>query len=233
MNGVKIEKIAKELCEKSPCHHKCHDTKGCVVEDEAEAIYSELTLTLKQALWEIVRDENIIITNQNIDWLLDRAEKRANDNINKNNLKDSILERKAKLDKLGEPELLINENKSNNFEVKSNNSTQNQLTNSKLQVEEMCRLICNACEFGCGFEGGCDGGYDYKKCNNAIETALALYNADYRKQSEGEWIIDRTPIDATFKCSKCGYSYIEADPQAETEYKFCPNCGAKMKGGAE
>lgn len=31
-------------------------------------------MTLKQALWEIVRDENIIITNQNIDWLLDRAE---------------------------------------------------------------------------------------------------------------------------------------------------------------
>lgn len=38
-------------------------------------------MTLKQALWEIVRDKNIIITNQNIDWLLDRAEKRVNDNI--------------------------------------------------------------------------------------------------------------------------------------------------------
>ena len=30
-----IEKLAKELCEKSGCHHKCHDTKDCVVEDEA------------------------------------------------------------------------------------------------------------------------------------------------------------------------------------------------------
>ena len=59
--------------------------------------------------------------------------------------------------------------------------------------------------------------------------AEALYNAGYRKQSEGEWIIDRTPIDATFNCSKCGYSYIEADPQAEAEYKFCPECSAKMK----
>ena len=58
-------------------------------------------MTLKQALWEIVRDENIIITNQNIDWLLDRAEKRANDNTDKNNLKDSILGRKATLDKIG------------------------------------------------------------------------------------------------------------------------------------
>ena len=59
-------------------------------------------MTLKQALWEIVRDENIIITNQNIDWLLDRAEKRANDNTDKNKLKGSILERKEKLDKLVE-----------------------------------------------------------------------------------------------------------------------------------
>lgn len=33
MNDVK--KIAKELCEKSPCHHKCRDTKDCIVEDEA------------------------------------------------------------------------------------------------------------------------------------------------------------------------------------------------------
>lgn len=58
-------------------------------------------VTLKQALWEIVRDENIIITNQNIDWLLDRAEKRVIDNTDKNKLKSSILERKAVLDKLG------------------------------------------------------------------------------------------------------------------------------------
>ena len=63
-----------------------------------------------------------LITNQNIDWLLDRAEKRANDNTDKNKLKGSILERKEKLDKLGESELLINQNKSNNFDFKSNNS---------------------------------------------------------------------------------------------------------------
>lgn len=30
-----IERLAKELCEKSGCHHKCHDTKDCVVEDDA------------------------------------------------------------------------------------------------------------------------------------------------------------------------------------------------------
>ena len=93
------------------------------------------------------------------------------------------------------------------------------------QIEEMAIVLS---------EGGC------KKCDcdtngrfncKLLYDAELLYNAGYRKQSEGEWIIDRTPIDATFECSKCGYSYIEADPQAETEYKFCPECGAKMKEG--
>ena len=101
------------------------------------------------------------------------------------------------------------------------------------QIEEMAKDLvkiqcnrkgCEDCEF---HQFKCEDLEYYKKF------AEALYNAGYRKQSEGEWIIDRTPIDATFKCSKCGYSYIEADPQAETEYKFCPNCGAKMKGGEE
>jgi hypothetical protein len=50
-------------------------------------------MTLKQALWEIVRDDNIIITNQNIDWLLDRASKKATGDAQA--LKESILERKG------------------------------------------------------------------------------------------------------------------------------------------
>ena len=36
-----IEKLAKELCEKSGCHHKCHDTTDCVVEDEALLLINE------------------------------------------------------------------------------------------------------------------------------------------------------------------------------------------------
>ena len=204
-------------------------------------------MTLKQALWEIVRDENIIITNQNIDWLLDRALKRASGDAQA--LKESILERKGVIEenipcaltneeKVSENGklLLITENKSNNFDVKSNNSTQNQLTNSKLQIEEMCRLICNVCEFGCGFDGECDGGYDYKKCNNAIETALALYNAGYRKQSEGEWIKinPNNLLIGEYYCSCCN-SVIDIADGKETPLDrgmyYCPNCGSKMKGG--
>lgn len=35
-----LKELAKELCDKSGCHHKCHDTKDCVVEDEAELLIS-------------------------------------------------------------------------------------------------------------------------------------------------------------------------------------------------
>lgn len=34
---------------------------------------------LKKRLWELVRAEGIIITNQNIDWLISRVYKGAND----------------------------------------------------------------------------------------------------------------------------------------------------------
>lgn len=43
-----IERLAKELCDKSGCHHKCNDTKDCVVEDEArEYLPSTLTNEVK------------------------------------------------------------------------------------------------------------------------------------------------------------------------------------------
>jgi hypothetical protein len=58
--------------------------------------------------------------------------------------------------------------------------------------------------------------------------AEALYNAGYRKQSEGEWI-KPTSFSQTL-CSKCRMTpkmLLGLLP------KYCPNCGAKMKGGAE
>ena len=56
----------------------------------------------------------------------------------------------------------------------------------------------------------------------------ALYNEGYRKQSEGEWITEGDELRNT-TCSVCNY-WVET-PYGKTPY--CPNCGAKMKGGAE
>lgn len=62
--------------------------------------------------------------------------------------------------------------------------------------------------------------------------------AGYRKQSEGEWYVNymmskkpskrgRTIQYTTYTCSVCG------KPNGRKKSKFCPNCGAKMEGGAE
>lgn len=57
--------------------------------------------------------------------------------------------------------------------------------------------------------------------------AEKLYNADYRKQSEGKWLfkptVSRTPSAINYTCSLCGFESARTTP-------FCPECGAKMKG---
>ena len=56
-----------------------------------------------------------------------------------------------------------------------------------------------------------------------------LIQEGYRKQSEGKWIVSGM-FDDFLKCSSCGY---QQPWHTAIEYKYCPNCGSKMKGGAE
>ena len=59
--------------------------------------------------------------------------------------------------------------------------------------------------------------------------ATEAYNAGYRKQSEGEWIEHGNWAGSIeYKCTACEETTFHAQ-----YYAFCPNCGAKMKGGAE
>ena len=92
------------------------------------------------------------------------------------------------------------------------------------QIEEMTKIIHGYCEAPCK-DGGCQNCFEYKR-------AEALYNAGYRKQSEGEWIeVDDGVLIGDGKhleCSKCGV--WKKDKQRSN---FCSHCGAKMKGGAE
>lgn len=64
---------------------------------------------------------------------------------------------------------------------------------------------------------------NYGTCN---AVANYLVNKGYRKQSEGEWIWKSNGYMKYLHCSCCG-------KQEEWETSYCPNCGAKMKGGAE
>ena len=74
----------------------------------------------------------------------------------------------------------------------------------------------------------------------AENIAEALYNAGYRKQSEGEWHYNPDGMDwglGAWECSLCGCrnDNLPMDenikPLRWAGSKYCPNCGAKMKGG--
>ena len=57
--------------------------------------------------------------------------------------------------------------------------------------------------------------------------AELIYNAGYRKQSEGEWIatgiFELDNIYSGWKCSVCGYIFCW------NKTNYCPNCGARMR----
>lgn len=100
------------------------------------------------------------------------------------------------------------------------------MTERDKQIAEMAKLACSV------FDGNCTD------CSFAIyhppcppkASAERLYNAGYRKQVKGEWVeIEFTvhcedDVGVCYRCSECeGYN--------DSEVNFCPNCGAKMKGG--
>ena len=245
--------------------------------------------TIKEALWEIVRDENIIITNQKIDRLLDRASKKATGDAQA--LKESILERKGVIEdnipptltneeKVSEKDklLLINEDKSNNFDVKSNKSQCIDCIHN--DICQFYKALCaNVICYPCGFYEaksneelfkqalveGLNRHFDKtieeaKKIEQIEELAkvidytfvlaegvgavrpssrmiaMDLYDADFRKQSEGEWIKinPNNLLIGEYYCSCCN-SVIDIADGKETpldrEMYYCPNCGSKMKGG--
>ena len=59
----------------------------------------------------------------------------------------------------------------------------------------------------------------------AQDVAETLTYKGYRKHVEGEWLptCDNHPLVNKYKCSICGDENMRGN--------FCPNCGAKMKGG--
>ena len=79
---------------------------------------------------------------------------------------------------------------------------------------EYCAKPCRGCELG-----------GIVNCENHYK-AEALYNAGYRKQSEGEWVRSDEHTEQhgyLYKCSCCGVLCWLGN--------FCPNCGASMSGG--
>lgn len=90
------------------------------------------------------------------------------------------------------------------------------------QVLEMAKDICRVklnCNDVCNPISACD----------ALKYAERAVEAGYSKQSEGEWISNELGgYKYAFYCSECGW--VDGYPFND-RHKFCPNCGARMKGG--
>lgn len=80
---------------------------------------------------------------------------------------------------------------------------------------------------------------EYTNCYSEVDKevlAKMIYTAGYRKQIEGEWTKHLDEWDCEYaKCSCCGEEFYDSSGEDTIDifYKFCPNCGAKMKGGEE
>ena len=102
-------------------------------------------------------------------------------------------------------------------------------------AREMCHLSaeCKTCQI-CDEKYHGDGELCYFQC-----MANEIINHGYRKQNEGEWetsdqLYGDDGVWSIYRCSSCGYnteSYCR--DVRDLKYNYCPNCGAKMKGGAE
>ncbi len=144
-----------------------------------------------------------------------------------------------------EAELLINENKSNNFDVKSNNELFKQALvegiNRRIdrdieeakkieQIEKMAKHC--PCYFG---EKCCIDGELPERCDMLCQFgtyAEILYNAGYRKQSEGKWgIIKIGDGEKVRTCTNCYISQSVNVYNGKVMFNYCPYCGASMKGG--
>lgn len=90
-----------------------------------------------------------------------------------------------------------------------------------IEATEIFSILSNTIN-GANFDDLCDA------------THMIVHNAGYHKQSEGEWIeySEIGTMNNHLNCSVCNWETVFV-VMGKREYKFCPNCGAKMKGGAE
>jgi hypothetical protein len=85
------------------------------------------------------------------------------------------------------------------------------------ELAEILRKVCDATPNGKCMSKLC--------CACRAETVI---EAGYRKQEEGEWMKERmSKFEHRYNCSNCNYRrFGKPTPH-------CPNCGARMGGGAE
>ena len=63
-----------------------------------------------------------------------------------------------------------------------------------------------------------------------IVDAVEVVHGRWEEMHYEGGILDGTNFD---RCSVCGYERVFDDPALKTVFKYCPNCGAMMDGGAD
>ena len=62
------------------------------------------------------------------------------------------------------------------------------------------------------------------------EREFEWYKSKYKLEQTAEWIDDDEHISENTKCSSCHFLMLK---EFKKICNYCPNCGAKMKGGVE
>lgn len=104
------------------------------------------------------------------------------------------------------------------------------------QIEEMIEEIKPFVSgFACGEESGSCELTDCRTCK-ARNLANGIYNAGYRKQSESVWYFYSQEVEChgpngVTKKQVTGWICGNCKKYSTGIRNFCPECGAKMKGG--
>lgn len=99
------------------------------------------------------------------------------------------------------------------------------MSEKQQKILEMAKDICRyqpCCNDVCNPISACD----------ALKYAERAVEAGYSKQSEGEWFFEHE-FYGRMLCSVCKGEALTNECSEYVDSDFCPNCGAKMKGGAK
>lgn len=102
-----------------------------------------------------------------------------------------------------------------------------------MQSLGITNMECDKCAWFDWKWGNCKRGGDFEDACCAIENAPTV-----EERKKGKWIYgeDEYGIDG-YHCDKCGFfvpwNYLNMFINYIEDYKFCPNCGADMRGGQD
>lgn len=66
---------------------------------------------------------------------------------------------------------------------------------------------------------------------NTIEAIMSVPTAEVEPVRHGKWIGASISGIDHYRCTECG-EYIESVWTSNFDYRYCPNCGARMDGGS-